>query len=409
MMGQARELKNLDKGKIAALARYYRKHLLDEVMPFWELRTKDQRCGGYLTCFDHSGNVTDTDKYIWFQGRQLWMFSALFNEVEKRQQWLELAKHGRDFIVAKAYAGEGRWNYHLGRNGEVKEGAVSIFTDLFILSGLCEYAVATGSDEDLELIRDTFDAVEKAIYDPEFKDVYPQAPDPRYKRHSVYMIPLNVAGIVEPVLGSQRVRPLTDHCLHQILHVFAKDEHECVFESVGRDGGFMDDDEGRKLNPGHVLESMWFCIEEGLKRQDQKIVDRAVKIADWAYCRGYDSQYGGIVSYLDSSGRQPKQTGWYKENDVPWHDKIWWVHSECLYALALCAVVTDSREFFDRFLDMHDWCRRHYHDPEYGEWYWQLHRDGRVKSADKGTLWKAAYHVPRAVMKVMKLLDSCRS
>ena len=93
----------------------YRQQLLEGVIPFWEVRTADREQGGYLTCFDRTGNLTDDDKYIWFQGRQLYMFSALYRQVEKRPLWLELAQHGRNFIVAHAYAGGGRWHYQLDR------------------------------------------------------------------------------------------------------------------------------------------------------------------------------------------------------------------------------------------------------------------------------------------------------
>ena len=39
----------------------------------------------YFTCLDRQGNVFDTDKFIWLQGREVWMFSMLYNKVEKRQ------------------------------------------------------------------------------------------------------------------------------------------------------------------------------------------------------------------------------------------------------------------------------------------------------------------------------------
>ena len=146
-----------DATKIAELAKFYRKHLLEDVMAFWEPRTKDTECGGYLTCFDRVGNLTDTDKYIWFQGRQLWMFSALYNHLWKRPLWLELAQHGRDFLVKHAYAGAGRWNYHLDQQGRAKKGTISIYTDLFMLAGLCEYALASGNDADLPIIRETYE------------------------------------------------------------------------------------------------------------------------------------------------------------------------------------------------------------------------------------------------------------
>jgi len=162
----------LEKVKLDELACFYHRHLLKDVMPFWEVRTQDDECGGYLTCFDRAGNLTDTDKYVWFQARQLWMFSALYNQVEPRPEWLDLAKCGRNFIVGYAYAGQGRWNYHLDRKGKVKQGTISIFTDHFVLSGLCEYALASGSDKDYSLIKDTYDAIEQNVHDRNFKDIF---------------------------------------------------------------------------------------------------------------------------------------------------------------------------------------------------------------------------------------------
>ena len=82
------------------------------------------------------------------------------------------------------------------------------------------------------------------------------------------------------------------------------------------------------------------------------------------------------------------------------------MHAETLYALASIAVETGSEERLKRFLDMHNWCQRFFYDSEYGEWYCELYRDGSPKLTDKGTLWKAAYHVPRALMMVMLLFEN---
>lgn len=394
------------KPTVGELARFYRKHLLHDVMPFWEGRTVDDQFGGYITCFDRQGNVTDTNKYIWFQGRQLWMFSALFNRVEQEHKWLDLAKVGRDFIVRYAYSGQGRWNYQLDRSGRVQKGTISIYTDHFVLSGLCEYAAAARTDEDMKVIRETYDVMERNVYDLDFKDIFHGTWDPRFKRHGIYMMSLHVAGIASKILGDQRTRSLIDHCLDQILFVFAKDDHNLLYESVSREGKLLSDDpEGRLINPGHTMQSMWFCIDEGRKRNDRSIIDRAIKIIDWSYKAGYDREYGGIFSFLDSSGKEPQQKDWHRETDTYWHDKVWWVHSEALYALSLAAVLSRDELLFDRFLDLHEWCQKHFYDPRDGEWYSTLHRDGRVKLAGKGTLWKAAYHLPRALMLIMKLFE----
>jgi N-acylglucosamine 2-epimerase len=81
------------------------------------------------------------------------------------------------------------------------------------------------------------------------------------------------------------------------------------------------------------------------------------------------------------------------------------VHAEALCALALAAAETDSAKRFGQFLDLHAWCQRHFYDRENGEWYAELWRDGRPKNDHKGTIWKAAYHLPRALMKIMLRLE----
>jgi len=394
-----------DAQALAGLGRFYRRHLLEAVMPFWEARTRDFEHGGYLTCFDRMGNLTNTDKFIWFQGRQLYLFSALYRQVEKRPLWLELARHGRDFIVGHAYAGAGRWNYRLNRAGAVREGTISIFTDHFVLQGLCEYALASGERADLPLIAETFGAIDRATRDPDFRDIFHGTWNPRYQRHGVFMMAVNTCAVAEPLMGVPRTRPLVDLALDRILRVFAKDEHRILLESVGRDGSFVDEPEGRVVNPGHALESTWFCLEEGLRRGDRGLVERSVEVADWAWARGRDPEFGGIFSYLDSRGGEPLRTDWHRETGMLWHDKAWWVHAEALYARALAALETGSAERFGQFLELHDWCQKHFYDPLYGEWYAELWRDGRPKNDHKGTLWKAAYHLPRALMKLALLFE----
>ncbi len=395
----------IDKQKILELARFYREHLLD-VISFWETRTMDRECGGYLTSFDRMGNLMDTDKYVWLQARQLWMFSALYNHVEKRRSWLDLARHGHDFIVKYAYVGNGHWNYQLDRYGKIKRGAESILTNHFALEALCEYAIATKRDEDLSMIRETYETIVQCIDDPKLQIFARFASKPQFKAHAIYMISLHVAGIVKQVLGLENTRPLIDRCLEEILYVFAKDDYKLLFEYISHDGSVVfDDKEGRLINPGHILESMWFCIDEGKKLGNRSVIERAIQIAEWAYRYGYDKEYGGIFTFLDSSGREPNYKDWLKERNTLWHEKTWWVHSEALYTLALMALEANNDEYFDWFVDLHTWCKRYFYDYEYGEWYLLLNRDGSPRITNKGGMQKAAYHLPRALMLIMMLFE----
>jgi N-acylglucosamine 2-epimerase len=391
----------LDKNIIKKQYDFYKDYLLNGIMSFWEERTWDKECGGYSHCFDRRGTLTNANKYIWFQGRQLWMFSALYNQFHE-SKWFELASHGRKFLIEKAYAGNGRWNYQLDQKGNVVTGTISISTDLFVLSGLAEYALASKSDQDIELIYEAYKTIEESVYDPNYKDIYHRVWSPKYKHHGLYMITMIVAPIVGKVLGDDKTRQLIDHCLENILYSFAKDDHKALFEAVGKNGEYMDDDEGHIVYPGHTFESCWACIQEGRRRNDQSIIDRAIQIFEWAYKRSIDNEYGGIYSYLDVTSDKPKQFDWNKETNMSWDDKNFWVNAEAIAVTSMAAVEKQNEEYFNRFIDISEWCYKNFYDNEYGEWYAELYRDGSIKLSDKGTKWKAAYHVPRGIMIAMQ-------
>ena len=68
--------------KFKQLAAQYKNELFENVLPFWLHRSQDFEQGGYYTCLNRRGEVFDTDKFVWLQGREVWLFSMLYNKVE---------------------------------------------------------------------------------------------------------------------------------------------------------------------------------------------------------------------------------------------------------------------------------------------------------------------------------------
>ena len=73
-------------------ADFYRRHLLEFVVPFWTRHAVDREQGGLFSCIDDAGKVQSTDKYMWSQCRGLWTFSALHRRMGRRPEWLEIAR-----------------------------------------------------------------------------------------------------------------------------------------------------------------------------------------------------------------------------------------------------------------------------------------------------------------------------
>ena len=57
--------------------------------------------------------------------------------------------------------------------------------------------------------------------------------------------------------------------------------------------------------------------------------------------------------------------------------------------------LTGDAKYADWHQQVHNWSHKYFADPEHGEWFGYLHRDGRVSTFTKGNLWKSFFHYPR--------------
>ncbi len=389
--------------QIHELYNFYREYLLSDVIAFWEDRTIDLEFGGFITGFDRTGNIIDESKNTWMQGRQVWMFSTLYEKVENREKWLRLARHGRNFLAERAYAGNGQWNYILGRNGSVIQGPVSVFGDLFALEGLSAYCLASGDRRDLKLIEETLEAVTIELEQAAFHRIAPQKRFEGTEIQGVYMIALNSLEPVERLLGDGRAKKLRCLCLEKIMTRFSNPKAGLMFDILSGEGTKVPGS-GILVNPGHTFESMWFCLEAAMQLGMEEYIQPAVKIIEGTLRISKDSQYGGIFYMLTPDGGKPDFWDWITERNLKYDEKVWWTHAEALYSLLLASEVGKRPELFSEFLSLQNWCFSNFADKEYGEWYYVLNRNGIPRLDIKGGLQKCAFHLPRALYKIMILL-----
>ncbi len=59
-------------------------------MPFWLKYSLDES-GAINNCLTEDGTILAKDRYIWSQGRALWTFSAMYNRIEKKKEYLNVA------------------------------------------------------------------------------------------------------------------------------------------------------------------------------------------------------------------------------------------------------------------------------------------------------------------------------
>jgi N-acylglucosamine 2-epimerase len=87
-----------------------------------------------------------------------------------------------------------------------------------------------------------------------------------------------------------------------------------------------------------------------------------------------------------------------------WHDmKFWWPHDEALIATLMAHRMTGNPDYLVKHLELREWAFTRFADPQHGEWYGYLHRDGTPANTLKGSLWKSFFHHPRALWKCSQL------
>ncbi len=382
---------------IAKYTQHYREALLDNVIPFWQKYSPDQEHGGYFTCLDRKGNVYDTDKFVWLQCRQVWMFSMLYNEVKEDQEWLDIALLGAEFLVEHGRNENGHWYFSLTREGKPLVQPYNIFSDCFAAMAFAQLGKATGNQEFDDIAKQTFRNIllrrenPKGIYNKTIPDTRPM------KDFALPMILSNLVLEIQHLLSPSVVEETINYSIHEVMDIFYREELGVILENVSVDGRFVDTFQGRLTCPGHGLESMWFLMDIGVRKGDTALVRRATDIALDLMEYGWDKTYGGIFYFMDVKGHPPDK--------LEWDQKLWWVHQEAILAMLKGFAHTGDMRCWTWFIKLHGYAWDHFADKKHGEWYGYLNRRGEVLLNAKGGKWKGCFHTPRFLYQGWKTLE----
>lgn len=393
-----------DAGGSAALAALYRDTLLKDVMPFWLKHGLDREQGGIITSLDRDGSVLDTDKSVWFQGRAGWMFATLYNTVERRPEWLEAARSCVEFSRRWCHSSSGKMYFTVTRDGQPLRMRRYVFSESFAAISYAAYAKATGEARAAEDALTAYGTYLAFSFTPGV--MLPKSEPTRpTKGVGSHMIGIVTAQELRANLGDVSVagRTLTewiDFSIAAIERDFLKPDLKALMEVVSDKGEVLDHFDGRTLTPGHAIEAAWFIMHEGKLRGDARLIELGKTVLDWMWERGWDTECGGIFYFRDLKGLPVQEY---------WHDmKFWWPHNETIIATLLAWQLTGDAKYARWHQAVHDWSFRHFADPECGEWYGYLHRDGSISVRLKGNLWKGPFHLPRMLWYCWQRLEEGR-
>ena len=390
--------KRMTPERIEELIACYRGGLLGDTLEFWTRHAVDREHGGFMFCLDRDGSILDTDKGMWTHGRFVWLLSTLYNTVEPRAEWLDLAAHGVEFIRRCGFDDDGRMFFSVTRDGLPLRKRRYVFTEAFACIALAAYAKASGESHAADEARGLWKLFRKYMTAP---GLIPPKTDPQNrpcKSMGGPMITIATAQVLRDALGTDEYDGVIDECIDEIRRDFLKPDLRAAMETVSPDGAILDHFDGRTLNPGHAIECAWFIMHEGKHRGDTELIELGATILDWMWARGWDAEYGGILYFRDLHDKPVQEY---------WHDmKFWWPQNEAIIATLLAYSLTGDEKYAKWHAMAHDWAHKHFADPEHGEWYGYLHRDGRLSVPLKGNIWKGPFHLPRMQWYCWSLLAS---
>ena len=423
----------MDFAELYKLYGFYQNELKSNLLSFWLPRCEDKEYGGFLNCFDNSGeHLVSYDKYAWSQGRFVWLFSRLagtaapiFSKAE-REEFLRLAKNGADFLMKNVLIGEGDWrcSFLMERDGthkEVSPGApldMSIYADCFVVLGLGMYAAVSGEKEPYAFAKTLYESAVERVKTGTFQTLpYPLSSD--FRAHGIPMILNNTARelfraamVYEPEYAVQLKKDICGFAADVLMN-FA-DANNVIHEVIRADNEMFPQILGQHLNPGHSIEDVWFLLDAAELCEKPEWKTQIFQIAKNALNLGWDQEYGGLLHYASLNGGKPTgdMSGVEEEPMTRqlsgWGDKLWWIHSEALYCTLRCYLETEERDFVDWHDKVFEYTFRTFPntDPEIREWKQIRMRDGKPQEKVVALPVKDPFHIMRNLILIIELLDN---
>ena len=369
----------------------YENELLNSVIPFWEKYCPDLKHGGYFTCLDRDGSVYDTTKYMWMQWRIVYMFATLHTTEYRRDDWLNIATQGYDFLTANGKSEDGSYYFALNRQGEPAVAPYNIYSDCFAAMGAAALFKATGESKYAIEARSAMENYIKRMDNPKGRWEKGMSGNPARLALGHFMILANLCCVMKECLDTKEYDKQAKRAVDTVMDMFWNPELKVIFENVCPDGSFdLQSSAGRDINPGHGLESMWFILNYAEQNNRCDLIERACDMILGNLEFGWDKKHSGIYYFMDALGKPHIEL----QHDM----KLWWVHNEailaCLYAWRL-----SGKDIFGEWFEKLDtWTWQHFPDPENGEWFGYLNRQGEANNSLKGGKWKTFFHLPRGLL-----------
>lgn len=389
-------------GKLAGktliqLREQYRAELFNDFLPFMEKHVIDHQLGGFMCNVDHLGRQVNQNKSSWFEGRGIWVYSFLYNNLARERKYLDVARRSMEFVLRIRPSGEELWPKELTREGKGLTSADGeIYGDLFIAEGLAEFSKATGDrlhwNTARELVLKCVRLYDRDDYRPTIGQTYlgPNAPRfPGARIQGVWMVLIRVVTQMLEMHSDAELERVARRSVDAVMNHHYNPEFQLINELINHDLSRPQNEYGQLVYTGHCIENLWMLMKEAERLRDSKLFEQ---LAGWFRRHvevAWDDVYGGVFRNLQ-----------HVDKNIWITDKVLWAQEEVLIGCMMIIERTGASWAKDMFGRMYNHVRDKYPLKRYGSPLWIYASDRRVSYESFSRMPKRVenYHHPRYLM-----------
>jgi len=310
-------MRRIGKYTLKQLEKQYENDIFDDFLPFMDKYVVDNEYGGFLTNVDRDGSLHNTIKNTWYCGRGIWVYSYLYNNLDKNQKYLDIAEKSVKFVLKHEPQGDNLWSPEFTKEGEpiAIEGQFiggkyypvnqEVSGDLFIANGLAEFAKAAG---DLSYWYRAKDIILKCVRIFDKPDYAPAAPQvylgkdaplmPGARIMGVSMLLLNITQQMLAYKEDAELAAINQRAVEAILSKHYNPEYDLLNEVLNHDWSRPDNIYRNLVYTGHAIETMWMLMYDAVRRKDRELFQKAASIFERHVEVAWDRVFGGFFRGL---------------------------------------------------------------------------------------------------------------
>ncbi len=377
------------------LAKQYEEYLFQDFLPFMERYVIDHERGGFLCNTDREGKNITTNKSSWYEGRGIWVYSYLYNNVSKEQKYFDVAQKSVNFLAhLQPVPPLGLMPRVVTVDGEpVVTECSEIYGDLFIAEGYAEFSKACGDhtywDRAKDIVFRCVDIYEQPDYRPQIGQTYlgrDARPFPGARILGVWMVLIRVATQMLRIRPDRDLEALSRRCIDAILEHHYNSEFGLLNELINHDFSRPDNEYAQLVYTGHAIETLWMVMDEAVRRRNRALFEKAAALFKRHFEVAWDDVYGGVFRNLQHV------------NNNTWEvDKVLWAQEEVLIGSLMIVEHLGEDWAWEIFTQMYDYVLEKYPLQKYGYALWNLGADRKV-TFKKEFSRVGNYHHPRHLM-----------